>query len=94
MLGQINITVSGNLTDEPQLRYTPTGIAVTTFSVATTERVKDPASGKYRDGETVYLRVDCWRGLAENVAESLSKGEPGHSDRDPPVPALGSGGRH
>lgn len=74
MIGQIQITVSGNLTDDPALRYTPNGIAVSSFSVATTERVKDQATGKYRDGDTVFLRVDCWRGLAENVAESLSKG--------------------
>ena len=71
--GQISITVTGNLTDDPQLRYTPNGVPVTTFTVATTERVKD-GSGGWADGDTVFLRADCWRALAEHAAESLRKG--------------------
>jgi single-strand DNA-binding protein len=74
MIGQIPITVSGNLTDAPQLRCTANGVAVASFTVATTERVRTPDGNEWKDGETVFLRVDCWRTLAENVAESLAKG--------------------
>ena len=69
-----NITVmTGNLTDDPELRYTPNGVPVTNFRLAVTPRIKD-ANGGWRNGETTFLPVNVWRDMAENVAESLSKG--------------------
>lgn len=67
-------TINGNLTFDPELRYTPTGIAVCTLRVAETERVKNE-DGTWSNGDTYYYDVECWRGLAENVAESLQKGD-------------------
>ena len=66
------VTLIGNLTDDPELRFTPNGAAVANFRLAVTPRVKDGDS--WRDGETSFFRVNCWRQLAENVTESLSKG--------------------
>lgn len=75
MSGQITITVTGNLTDDPQLRTTPNGAQVCSFSVAANERVRDEqAEGGYRDMGTTYLRVNAWRDLADNVAQSLRRG--------------------
>jgi single-strand DNA-binding protein len=62
----------GNLTDNPELRFTPNGAAVANFRLAVTPRVKD--GDAWRDGETSFFRVNCWRQLAENVTDSLSKG--------------------
>ncbi len=62
----------GNLTDDPELRFTPNGAAVANFRLAVTPRVREGDS--WTDGETSFFRVNCWRQLAENVAESLSKG--------------------
>lgn len=65
-------TIVGNLGDDPELRYTPNGVAVCSLSVAVASRyLKD---GEWVDGETTWIRAQCWRELAENVAESLSKG--------------------
>ena len=66
------VTLIGNLTDDPELRSTPNGAALANFRLAVTPRVKDGDS--WRDGETSFFRVNCWRQQAENVAESLGKG--------------------
>lgn len=67
------VTMVGNLTDDPELRYTPQGAAVANFRIAVNHRFKDQA-GNWQDGETSYFRVNCWRQLAENIAESLTRG--------------------
>ncbi len=67
------VVITGNLTDDPELRYTPNGAAVANFRVAVNKRYQD-ASGQWRDGETSYFRVAAWRTLGENVAESLTRG--------------------
>lgn len=67
------ITVIGNLTDDPELRFTPSGHAVCNFTVAVNERIRD-ADGNWKDGETSYFRCAAWRNIAENCAESLTKG--------------------
>ncbi|ART74310.1 hypothetical protein BTO20_37430 (plasmid) [Mycobacterium dioxanotrophicus] len=68
-----SITISGNVTADPELRFTPGGKAVAHFTVADTPRYQDD-SGAWRDGETLYQRVEVWGDMAENVAESLTKG--------------------
>ena len=68
-----SVTLVGNLTDDPELRFTPQGVAVANFRVAVNQRFKD-AQGNWQDGETSYFRVNCWRQLAENVAETLTRG--------------------
>lgn len=68
------ITIVGNLTADPNLRFTGSGIAVVDFTVASTPRVFDRQSGGWKDGETLFLRCSAWREYAENVADSLSKG--------------------
>lgn len=73
-MGDINITVVGNLTADPELRFTQSGQAVANFTVASTTRYLDKQSNEWRDGDTVFLRCSVWRQYAENVAESLSKG--------------------
>jgi single-strand DNA-binding protein len=70
-MGQV--TIVGNLTDDPELRYTPNGAAVAKFRVAVNRRYKDQ-SGEWKDGDTSYFTVNAWRSLAENVAESLTRG--------------------
>jgi single-strand DNA-binding protein len=67
------VTIVGNLTDDPELRYTPAGAAVATFTVAVNRRTRDE-SGQWKDGETSFFRCNVWRQQAENVAESLNKG--------------------
>lgn len=67
------VTIVGNLTDDPELRYTPAGAAVATFNVAVNRRTRDE-TGQWKDGETSFFRCNVWRQQAENVAESLSKG--------------------
>jgi single-strand DNA-binding protein len=69
------ITVIGNLTDDPELRFTPQGAALVKFRVASTPRVFDRAKNEYRDGNPLFLTCTAWRDLAEHVAESLSKGD-------------------
>lgn len=69
------VTISGNLTADPELKFTSNGIARCSFSVAASDRKKDD-NGKWVDGDTTFLRVSVWRQLAENCAESLSKGTP------------------
>jgi single-strand DNA-binding protein len=75
MAGDTTITVVGNLTGDPELRYTPSGAGVANFSVASTPRTLDRASGEWKDGEPLVLRCSIWRDPAEHVAESLHKGD-------------------
>jgi single-strand DNA-binding protein len=74
MAGETIITVIGNLTGDPELRFTPSGAAVVSFTVAATPRTYDKDTNKWKDGEALFLRCSAWRNLAENVAESLTKG--------------------
>jgi single-strand DNA-binding protein len=74
MAGDTIITVIGNLTSDPELRFTPSGAAVANFTVASTPRTLDKASGEWKDGEALFLRCNIWRQAAENVAESLTRG--------------------
>lgn len=74
MAGEPQITVIGNLTSDPELRYTPSGAAVANFTVASTPRSLDRQSNEWRDGEAMFLNCSVWREYAENVAESLTKG--------------------
>jgi len=71
-MADTHVTLTGNLTDDPELRFTPTGAAVASFRVAVTPRVKD--GDTWRDGDTSFFRVNAWRDLAEHLTESLSKG--------------------
>lgn len=74
MAGDTTITVIGNLTGDPELRFTPSGAAVANFTVASTPRTYDKQANEWKDGETLFLRCSLWREAAENVAESLQKG--------------------
>lgn len=74
MAGDTTITVTGNLTDDPELRFTPTGAAVAKFRVASTPRFLDRQSGEWKDGDPLFLACVVWRQAAENVAESLQRG--------------------
>ena len=74
MAGETTITIIGNLTDDPELRFTPSGAAVAKFRVASTPRTLDRASGEWKDGEPLFLSCTVWRQAAENVAESLQRG--------------------
>ena len=74
MAGETVITVIGNLTADPELRWTQAGAAVADFTVASTPRTYDRNAGEWRDGDTLFMRCSVWRETAENVAESLRKG--------------------
>lgn len=74
MAGETLITLIGNLTADPELRFTPSGAAVANFTVASTPRTLDRQSGEWRDGDAMFLNCAVWRQAAENVAESLQKG--------------------
>ncbi|WP_109523725.1 MULTISPECIES: single-stranded DNA-binding protein [Nocardia] len=74
MAGDTVITVIGNLTADPELRFTPAGAAVANFTIASTPRVFDKNSNDWKDGEALFLRCNIWREAAENVAESLTRG--------------------
>jgi single-strand DNA-binding protein len=74
MAGDTVITVIGNLVDDPELRFTPSGAAVANFRIASTPRTFDKQSNEWKDGETLWLGCSVWRQAAENVAESLTKG--------------------
>src|SRR5258708_18189032 len=74
MAGETVITVVGNLTDDPELRFTPSGAAVASFTVASTPRSFDKNTNEWKDGDALFLRCSIWRQAAENVAESLTKG--------------------
>jgi single-strand DNA-binding protein len=72
--GDTQITIVGNLVADPELRFTPAGQPVATFRVASTPRVRDNASGEWKDGDSLFLTCNVWRQAAENVAESLQRG--------------------
>jgi single-strand DNA-binding protein len=74
MAGETLITVVGNLTADPELRFTPSGAPVANFTVASTPRTFDRATNEWKDGEALFLRCNIWRQPAENVAESLTRG--------------------
>jgi single-strand DNA-binding protein len=74
MAGETSITLVGNLVDDPELRFTPSGAAVANFRVASTPRTYDRQSGEWKDGEALFLSCSVWRQAAENVAESLQRG--------------------
>ncbi len=74
MAGETIITVVGNLTADPELRYTQNGLAVANFTIASTPRNFDRASNEWKDGEALFLRASVWREFAEHVAGSLTKG--------------------
>ena len=74
MAGDTVITVIGNLTADPELRFTPSGAAVANFTVASTPRIFDRQTNEWKDGEALFLRCNIWREAAENVAESLTRG--------------------
>ncbi|SDM31845.1 single-stranded DNA-binding protein [Actinomyces ruminicola] len=74
MAGDTVITIIGNLTADPEMRFTPSGAAVASFTIASTPRSFDRQAQEWRDGETLFMRCSIWRDAAENVAESLTKG--------------------
>jgi single-strand DNA-binding protein len=74
MAGDTVITIIGNLTADPELRFTPSGAAVANFTVASTPRMFDRQTNEWKDGETLFMRCSIWRDAAENVAESLQRG--------------------
>jgi single-strand DNA-binding protein len=74
MAGETVVTLVGNLVDDPELRFTPSGAAVANFRIASTPRTYDRQSGEWKDGESLFLSCAVWRQAAENVAESLQRG--------------------
>jgi single-strand DNA-binding protein len=74
MAGETVITVVGNLTADPELRFTPSGAAVASFTIASTPRTFDRNTNEWKDGEALFLRCSIWRQAAENAAESLQRG--------------------
>jgi single-strand DNA-binding protein len=72
--GDTQITIAGNLVDDPELRFTPAGQPVAKFRIASTPRFRDNASGEWKDGDSLFLTCNVWRQAAENVAESLTRG--------------------
>ncbi|MGI8888562.1 MAG: single-stranded DNA-binding protein [Nocardioidaceae bacterium] len=74
MAGETNITIIGNLVDDPDLRFTPSGAAVANFRIASTPRTFDKQTNEWKDSETLFLSCAVWRQAAENVAESLQRG--------------------
>ena len=74
MAGDTIITIIGNLTADPEMRFTPSGAAVASFTVASTPRTFDRQAGEWKDGETLFMPCQAWRAMAENIAESLTKG--------------------
>jgi single-strand DNA-binding protein len=74
MAGETVVTIVGNLTADPELRFTNSGVALATFTIASTPRTFDRASNEWKDGEALFLRASVWREFAEHVASSLTKG--------------------
>lgn len=74
MANETTLNLTGNLTNDPELRFTPSGAAVANFTVAATPRTFDRQANEWKDGETLFLRCSVWKDMAENVAESLTKG--------------------
>ena len=74
MANETTLNITGNLVDDPELRFTPSGSAVANFKIAATPRTFDRQTNAWKDGEALFLRCSVWREMAENVAESLTKG--------------------
>lgn len=74
MFGDTQITIAGNLVDDPELRFTPAGQPVARFRIASTPRFRDNTTGEWKDGDSLFLTCNVWRQAAENVAESLTRG--------------------
>jgi single-strand DNA-binding protein len=74
MAGEVSVTIVGNLADDPELRYTQGGVAVVSIRVGSTPRTMNRSTNEWVDGETVWVRCTAWREVAENVAQSLTKG--------------------
>lgn len=74
MANETTLNITGNLVDDPELRFTPSGAAVANFKIASTPRTFDRQSNEWKDGETLFMRCAAWKELGENVAESLAKG--------------------
>jgi single-strand DNA-binding protein len=74
MAGETVITIIGNLTSDPELRFTPSGAPVASFTIASTPRTLDRQTQEWKDGEALFLRCSCWRQMAEHVAGSLTRG--------------------
>lgn len=74
MANEPTTTITGNLTHDPELRFTTSGLPVVSFTIASTPRYRDSATGEWKDGETWFLRCSAWRDLGQNIAESLSRG--------------------
>lgn len=74
MSGETVLTIVGNIVNDPELRFTPSGAAVAKFRIASTPRTFDRQTNEWKDGDTLFLAVNCWRQLGENVAESVHKG--------------------
>src|ERR671936_633324 len=91
MATENQVVIVGNLTRDPELRYTPNGSALVKFGVAVSRRYKDEATGQWKDAETSFFDVTAWRQLAENVAESLNQGRAAQTDWSDNV-AVGVGG--
>jgi single-strand DNA-binding protein len=72
--GDTTLTITGNLTGDPEVRFTAPGTAVAAFTVAASRRIYDQATGQWQDGDTLFLRCSAWRDLAEHAAETLTKG--------------------
>jgi single-strand DNA-binding protein len=72
---ETTLTIVGNLVADPELRFTPSGAGVANFTIASTPRIYDKSSGEWKDGEALFLRCSLWREPAENVAESLTRGQ-------------------
>lgn len=73
-MSENSVTLVGNLVDDPELRFTAQGAAVANFRMAVSKRIRDPQTNEWKDGDTSFFRVNVWRQLAENVAESLTRG--------------------
>ncbi len=93
MAGETVITVVGNLTSDPELRYTQSGLAVANFTIASTPRSFDRASNDWKDGDTLFLRASVWREFAEQVAEFAEQGHEGRRDRTAQAALLRDEGR-
>ncbi|HCG55346.1 MULTISPECIES: single-stranded DNA-binding protein [Brevibacterium] len=74
MANETKLTIQGNATSDPELRFTPNGVAVVNFTVASTPRFFDKQTNEFKDSETIFMRVTAWRDLAQNVAESVQRG--------------------
>ena len=93
MANEPTTTITGNLTADPELRFTPTGRPVAAFTIANTPRFPDRATGEWQDGETWFVRCSAWGDTAENIAASLSRGQRRGSYRAAALPHLGGQGR-